>query len=212
VKAWEKYQSLDELYDEAAEKLVDEFAGIFGPASIRRFVKESFGYLESFSAQSSLPELTYRFAKERLEASAQAEGLAEKTVPEVLFVCVQNAGRSQMAAALLARQSQGRVHSRSAGSRPSDRIHEEVLMAMQELGIDLSEEYPKPLTPEVIKAADVVVTMGCGDECPVFPGRTYLDWDLPDPSGQPLAKVRAVRDEISRRVDALIDELTPIKG
>lgn len=212
MRPWEKYQSLDELFDDAAAELADEFTGIYGQATVRRFVKESFGYLEASSVKTFLPLLTYRFAKERLLASAQAEGFAEKEVPEILFVCVQNAGRSQMAAALLNLQAEGRLHGRSAGSLPGDRIHEEVRMAMQELGVDLSEEYPKPLSPEVIEAADVVVTMGCGDDCPVYPGKRYLDWDLEDPSTLPMSKVRLVRDEISKRVDALIDELTLVAG
>ncbi|HWO69959.1 MAG TPA: arsenate reductase ArsC [Actinomycetota bacterium] len=128
-------------------------------------------------------------------------------VPEVLFVCVHNAGRSQMAAALLERYGRGRVRVRSAGSEPADRIHPEVREAMAEVGIDLSRESPKPLTGEAVEAADVVVTMGCGDACPVFPGKRYLDWDLPDPAGKPLEEVRAIRDEIDRRVRGLLAEL-----
>lgn len=128
-------------------------------------------------------------------------------VPEVLFVCVHNAGRSQMAAALLERYGRGRVRVRSAGSEPADRIHPEVREAMAEVGIDLSRESPKPLTGEAVEAADVVVTMGCGDACPVLPGKRYLDWDLPDPAGKPLEEVRAIRDEIDRRVRGLLAEL-----
>ena len=128
-------------------------------------------------------------------------------VPEVLFVCVHNAGRSQMAAALLERYDRGRVRVRSAGSEPAERIHPVVREAMAEIGIDLSREVPKPLTVEAVEAADVVVTMGCGDACPVFPGKRYLDWDLPDPAGEPLEEVRAIRDEIDRRVRGLLAEL-----
>lgn len=127
---------------------------------------------------------------------------------EVLFVCVRNAGRSQMAAALLNRMGEGKVSARSAGSDPGDDIHEEVKVAMREIGIDLDDEFPKPLTDEAVMAAEVVVTMGCGDACPVYPGKRYLDWELPDPSGKPLEEVRRIRDEISGRVEALIDELT----
>jgi protein-tyrosine-phosphatase len=130
-------------------------------------------------------------------------------VPEVLFVCVHNAGRSQMAAALLDRHARGRVHVRSAGSTPADEINPAVISAMDELGIDLSKEFPKPLTTEVVEAADVVVTMGCGDACPVFPGKRYLDWDLPDPAGKPVDEVRAIRDEIDERVRTLVRELVP---
>lgn len=128
-------------------------------------------------------------------------------VPEVLFVCVHNAGRSQMAAALLERYARGRVRVRSAGSEPADRIHPAVREAMAEVGIDLSREFPEPLTGEAVEAADVVVTMGCGDACPVFPGKRYLGWDLPDPAGKPLEEVRAIRDEIGRRVRGLLAEL-----
>jgi arsenate reductase len=131
------------------------------------------------------------------------------TSPEVLFVCVHNAGRSQMAASLLDHHAAGRVHVRSAGSTPADRINPAVVSVMAELGIDLSKEFPKPLTDEVVRAADVVITMGCGDACPVYPGKRYLDWDLPDPSGRSVDEVRAIRDEIDRRVRALLDELEP---
>jgi arsenate reductase len=135
-----------------------------------------------------------------------------KDVPEVLFVCVHNAGRSQMAAGLLDRAAQGRVHVRSAGSAPADEIHGNVRAAMDEIGVDLSKEFPKPLMDEVVRAADVVITMGCGDACPVYPGKRYLDWDLPDPQGQPMESVRAIRDEIDRRVRALLEELVPAAG
>src|SRR4051812_13242560 len=126
--------------------------------------------------------------------------------PEVLFVCVHNAGRSQMAAALTAALSGGRVLVRSAGSDPADRVNPAVIEAMAELGLDLSREFPKPLTDAAVEAAGVVVTMGCGDACPVYPGKRYLDWELPDPAGQPLAAVRVIRDEIASRVRALLAE------
>jgi arsenate reductase len=144
-----------------------------------------------------------------LQATAQAEGSIVKDVPEVLFVCVRNAGRSQMAAALLHRAAAGRVHVRSAGSIPADDIHTNVIRAMEEIDLDLSQEFPKPLTDEVVRAADVVITMGCGDACPVYPGKRYLDWELPDPAGKPLEEVRSTRDEIERRVRGLLDELVP---
>jgi arsenate reductase (thioredoxin) len=131
------------------------------------------------------------------------------TVPEVLFVCVHNAGRSQMAAALLEHRSQGAVHVRSAGSDPTDRLNPAVVEAMSELGLDITKEFPKPLTDEVVKAADVVITMGCGDACPLYPGKRYLDWDLEDPAGKSLATVRRIRDEIDDRVQALLMELVP---
>jgi arsenate reductase (thioredoxin) len=130
--------------------------------------------------------------------------------PEVLFVCVHNAGRSQVAAGLLDRYAEGRVHVRSAGSTPADRINPAVVQAMAEVGVDLSKEFPKPLTDEAVRAADVVITMGCGDACPVYPGKRYLDWDLPDPAGRSLDEVRPIRDEIDRRVRALLHELVPV--
>lgn len=131
---------------------------------------------------------------------------AEKT-PEVLFVCVHNAGRSQMAAGLLAARSRGKVHVRSAGSEPASSLNPAVVEAMREVGIDISHEYPKPLTDDFVRAADVVVTMGCGDSCPFYPGKRYEDWELDDPAGQDLDTVRRIRDEIVARVDRLIAEL-----
>jgi arsenate reductase (thioredoxin) len=124
--------------------------------------------------------------------------------PTVLFVCVHNAGRSQMAAALLARRAGGRLDVRSAGSTPADEVHPGVLAAMQEVGIDLSGERPKLLSDDVVRSVDLVVTMGCGDACPVYPGTRYLDWDLPDPAGLPLEQVRPIRDEIDARVRDLV--------
>ncbi len=128
-------------------------------------------------------------------------------VPEVLFVCVHNAGRSQMAAALLDHHARGRVRVRSAGSAPGDAINPAVMAAMGEVGLDLSKEFPKPLTDESVQAADVVITMGCGDACPFYPGKRYLDWELEDPAGKSLADVRPIRDEIDRRVQGLLEEL-----
>ena len=127
--------------------------------------------------------------------------------PEVLFVCVHNAGRSQMAAGLVKLRSQGRIHTRSAGSTPGDKINPVAVAAMEELGVDMSEEFPKPLTDEVVRAADVVVTMGCGDACPIFPGKRYEDWELEDPEGKDLEAVRRIRDQIDERVQRLIAEL-----
>ena len=135
-----------------------------------------------------------------------------KEVPEVLFVCVHNAGRSQMAAALLEHHAQGRVHVRSAGSTPADEINVAVVGAMNEIGIDISQEFPKPLTDEFVRGADVVITMGCGDACPIYPGKRYLDWELDDPSGRSLEDVRPIRDEIDRRVRVLLEELVPAQA
>lgn len=133
------------------------------------------------------------------------------TVPEVLFVCVHNAGRSQMAAALLDRRANGAVHVRSAGSEPADRLNPSAVEAMTEVGLDISKEFPKPLTDAAVAAADVVISMGCGDACPFYPGKRYLDWDLEDPAGKSLATVRRIRDEIDERVRLLLDELAPTR-
>ena len=129
--------------------------------------------------------------------------------PKILFVCVHNAGRSQMAAALLTSAAQGKVHVRSAGTAPANEIHPGVREAMAEIGIDMTQEFPKPLTDEVVAAADVVITMGCGDACPIYPGKTYLDWEVGDPANKPIDEVRPIREEIDRRVRALLEELLP---
>jgi len=132
-----------------------------------------------------------------------------KQVPEVLFVCVHNAGRSQMAAALLDHYADGRVHVRSAGSAPADEINRDVVTAMSELGLDVANEFPKPMTDEFVAAADVVITMGCGDACPIYPGKRYEDWELDDPAETDLEGVRRIRDELAQRVGRLLDELAP---
>jgi arsenate reductase len=137
------------------------------------------------------------------------EGKITKEQPEVLFVCTHNAGRSQMAAGLVKLRSEGRIHVRSAGSTPADEINSAAVAAMEEIGIDMSEEFPKPLTDEVVRAADVVITMGCGDACPIFPGKRYEDWELEDPAGKDLDTVRRIRDDLDTCVQALIAELIP---
>jgi arsenate reductase (thioredoxin) len=142
-------------------------------------------------------------------ATADTQGVAVPDTPEVLFVCVHNAGRSQMAAALLDHHARGRVHVHSAGSDPADRINPAVVAAMDEWGIDLSREFPKPLTDASVKAADVVITMGCGDACPIYPGKRYEDWELQDPAGQPVEVVRGIREDIDARVQQLLGELVP---
>jgi protein-tyrosine-phosphatase len=143
------------------------------------------------------------------EECAQAEGKTVKERPEVLFVCVHNAGRSQMAAGLVKLRSGGRAHVRSAGSIPADEINPVVVEAMDEVGVDMGEEFPKPLTDEVVRAADVVITMGCGDACPIYPGKRYEDWDLEDPAGKDIETVRRIRDEIDAHVERLVSELFP---
>jgi arsenate reductase len=134
--------------------------------------------------------------------------MSDMSKPEVLFVCVHNAGRSQMAAALLDHHARGSVHVRSAGSEPADRLNPAVVAAMSEVGIDISREFPKPLTTDAVTSADVVITMGCGDACPIYPGRRYLDWALDDPAGESVAVVRRIRDEIDAHVRELLEDLT----
>jgi arsenate reductase (thioredoxin) len=194
-------------FDRIVDRLCARFTGIYSRETVERFLHESFDHLGNASVQAFVPLLAERFSKEQPTAYAQAKGAILKEVPEVLFVCVHNAGRSQMAAALPDHRAEGRVHVRSAGSAPADDIHDNVRTVMREIGLDLGKKFPKPLTDEVVRAADVVVTMGCGDACPIYPGKRYLDWDLPDPADQPLADVRRIRDEIDRRVRVLIGEL-----
>jgi protein-tyrosine-phosphatase len=193
----------------AANALVDEFAGVFSRETIERYIGDSVDLLGEGRINVFVPVLVHRFARERLRALAQAEGRITKDMPEVLFVCVHNAGRSQMAAGLVKLRSAGRIHVRSAGSTPADEINPAVVLAMGELGVDMGEEFPKPLTDEVVRAADVVITMGCGDACPIYPGKRYEDWALDDPAGQDLETVRRIRDELDARVQALIAELLP---
>jgi arsenate reductase len=193
------------------DELSAEFRGVFSRGTVERFVNESCDRLgdRPTTGPNFLPLLVGRFARDRLLALAQAEGRIEKTKPEVLFVCVHNAGRSQMAAALTHARSDGWIAVRSAGSQPGERIAPAVIDALEELGVDVSREFPKPLTDEVVRAADVVITMGCGDSCPIYPGKLYEDWDVADPSGQPLETVRAIRDDIDHRVQELVAKFTP---
>jgi arsenate reductase (thioredoxin) len=195
--------------EQAADRLAEEFAGVFSRQTIARYMAESQDLLGEARINVFVPVLAHRFARARLKALAQAEGRVVKEQPEVLFVCVHNAGRSQMAAGLVMLRSHGRVHVRSAGSVPADEVNPAVVQAMDEIGVDMSEEFPKPLTDEVVRAADVVITMGCGDACPIYPGKRYEDWELEDPDGKDLGTVRKIRDEIDQRVQNLIGELVP---
>src|ERR1700736_6530938 len=190
-----------------AERLHDEFQGIFSTETIERFIAESSEALSHARVHHFTPIFMWRFARERLRALAQSQGALHKDVPEVLFVCVHNAGRSQMAAGLLDRQAGGRVHVRSAGSTPAEEVNPAVVEAMREIGIDLSQEFPKPLIDEFVSAADVVITMGCGDACPIYPGKRSEDWELEDPARQSLAEVRQIRDQVDSRVKQLLAEL-----
>jgi arsenate reductase len=182
--------------------------GTFSRETIARFISESVELMGESKINAFVPVLAHRFARERLRALAQAEGLVTKAQPEVLFVCVQNAGRSQLAAGLLTLRSGGRVGVRSAGSAPAEDVNPLAAAALAELGVDLEEAFPKPLTDEVVRAADVVVTMGCGDACPIYPGKRYEDWEVDDPAeATSLDEVRAIRDEIDARVRQLLAEL-----
>ena len=205
-------ETIDHVLTRLGADLTSKFAGIFSTETIERYVHESYVALHrTAKLKRYVPVLAGHFAEERLTALAQSQGALDKTVPEILFVCVHNAGRSQMAAALLARAANGRVHVRSAGSAPADQITPAVIEAMQEIGLDLGTEYPKPLTDDVVRAADVVITMGCGDACPVYPGKRYLDWSVGDPYNETIETVRAIRDEIDVRVLALLQDVLPHK-
>jgi len=185
-----------------------EFRGAFGAETIDRCARDSLSKLEGARVQAYIPMFVYRFTRERLQALRMLERFAMSAeYPEVLYVCVHNAGRSQMAAALTHHLSGGKVLVRSAGSAPADQINPAVVEVMREIGLDLSQEFPKPLTNEVVRAANVVITMGCGDACPLYPGKKYEDWEVEDPAGQPPEKVREIRDDIRGRVEGLLAEL-----
>jgi len=209
--ATEDERTLIDLALSGAPSLYAEFKGIFSEETIRRLLKESAEALKGCQVTTYPPIFAYRFTRERLTAIAQIEGSILKTVPEVLFVCTHNAGRSQMAAALLDARAHGNVHARSAGSAPGSAINPTVVEAMSEIGLDLSKEFPKPITDDVVRAADTVITMGCGDACPIYPGKRCMDWDIEDPAGKDLATVRRIRDDIAQRVDRLITDLTTIQ-
>jgi arsenate reductase len=192
----------------ATARLKDEFAGIFAAETIERFITDSLDQLLSAArVVTFVPIFVERFTRERLRALAKVEGKIDVTVPSVLFLCVHNAGRSQMAAAWLKRLAGDNVIVYSGGSIPDSEVNRAAIEAMAEVGIDIRSEYPKPWTDEIVRAADVVITMGCGDACPIFPGKRYEDWDVPDPAGLDVASVRAIRDDIGARVRRLVAEL-----
>ena len=191
------------------ESLREEFAGMFSAETIERFMAESLEHLSGARFRNFVPLFVHRFSRQRLRALAQSEGKIIKEMPEVLFVCVQNAGRSQMAAGLMSKLAAGRVNVRTAGSKPADQVNPAVVEAMAEVGVDLSLEFPKPLTDEFVRAADAVITMGCGDACPIYPGKRYEDWELEDPAELDLEGVRRVRDDLEARVRTLLDEIGP---
>jgi protein-tyrosine-phosphatase len=195
------------------DRLADEFQGTFSRETVARCACESLEQLAGARVTTFLHVFAYRFARERLHAQAAAEGRLLTDAPRVLFVCTHNAARSQMAAALTRHLSGGEIETYSAGSHPAGAISPTAVAAMAELGIDIADEFPKPVTDEVIRAADVIVTMGCGDACPLYPGKKYEDWDLDDPAERPLATVPRIRDEIQVRVHGLLAELdVPIQS
>lgn len=199
---------LPPVADRIARDLSYRYSSVFSAETVTRYVAESYALLaERARVTTHLASLTARFAADRLSALAAAEGLVLRGTPEVLFVCVQNAGRSQIASAVLRQLAGERVHVRTAGSAPASIVHPEIIEILDEIGVPIAAEFPKPLTNEVVQAADYVITMGCGDACPIYPGRRYMDWELDDPVGLDRAGMRRVRDEIVSRVQALVAEM-----
>jgi arsenate reductase (thioredoxin) len=198
----------------AAKNLHREFEGTFSTETVTQFLETSYSqFAEGATVARYLSLIAERFARQRLVALARIEGKAGDGPPVVLFLCVHNAGRSQMALGWFDHLARGRAVAWSGGSEPGSEINPAAVEAMAELGVDISQEYPKPWTDEIVRAADVVVTMGCGDACPLFPGKRYEDWDLDDPAGQPIGAVRAIRDQIGDRVCALLTSLhIPVGG
>ena len=192
----------------AAARLSTRFDGVFGEETIERFLHSSFDqFAGNASVSRFLPLLAERFARQRLQALAKVEGLHDDGKPTVLFLCVHNAGRSQMAMGFFSHLAGDRAVAWSGGSEPASSVNPAAVEAMRERGIDISAEFPKPWTDEVVRAADVVISMGCGDACPIFPGWRYEEWVLEDPAGLGIEAVRPVRDEIERRIRALLAEL-----
>ncbi|TXI56307.1 arsenate reductase ArsC [Mycolicibacterium mageritense] len=192
----------------AATRLETEFAEVFGTETIERFLHTSYDQFASRAAiPNFLPLLAERFARQRLHALAKVEGKVSDGKPTVLFLCTHNAGRSQMALGYFTHYAGENAIAWSGGSEPGNEVNPAAIEAMREVGIDITGEYPKPWTDEIVQAADVVITMGCGDACPIFPGKRYENWELPDPAGQGLDAVRPIRDQIDHRIHQLLAEL-----
>ncbi|WP_163508192.1 arsenate reductase ArsC [Fodinicola acaciae] len=198
----------------AARRLGEEFAGTFAAETIERFLCTSYDqFATRTTVPNFLPLLAERFARQRLHALARVEQRTTDGRPVVLFLCVHNAGRSQMALGFFTHYAGEGAVAWSGGSEPGQQINPVAVEAMRERGIDITAEFPKPWTDEIVRAADVVVTMGCGDACPVFPGKRYLDWELDDPAGQGIEDVRPICDEIERRVRSLLADLdVPVRS
>ena len=198
------------LIRQAAERLRRQFEGQLNVETIERFLSDSVDTLADRAKSTMwIPLLAERFARDRLRALVRLDSEVTDLNPSVLFLCVHNAGRSQMAAGWLRHLAGGRVEVFSGGSEPADQVNKVAVEAMAERGIDISGEIPQPWADEIVRAADVVVTMGCGDACPVFPGKRYVDWELDDPSGQPIEVVQRIRDDLEDRVRGLLAELVP---
>lgn len=196
------------LLDRIVSDLTRDYQGVFSPETVERYVYESYAsLLRTAKIRTYLPVLAERFTRDRLRALALAEGKIASAVPQVLFVCVHNSGRSQMAAALLSHYAGGRVEVRSAGSQPGAGVNPVVAEILRERGIDVSEAYPKPLTDDAVRASDYVITMGCGDVCPIYPGKRYLDWQLNDPAEESPEVVREIADEVDVRVRDLMQDM-----
>ena len=193
---------------QGAERLKLRFQGVLNVETIDRFMNDSLEQLERTARLPTwLPLLAERYAAERLRALVRLEAGSAVMTPAVLFLCVHNAGRSQMAAGWMRHLAGDQVDVFSGGSEPADQVNEAAVAAMSEVGIDISEELPKPWADEIVRAADVVVTMGCGDACPVYPGKRYVDWEIPDPAGLDVEDIRPIRDEIGLRVRGLMADL-----
>jgi arsenate reductase len=195
------------LIRHVSDRLHQDFSGIFASETIQRFMAESWDSLAGANVANYIPLFVERFTRQRLRALARVEGRTTDTRPMVVFLCVHNAGRSQMAAGWMQHLAGARVEVFSGGSDPAGAVNPSAVGAMAEVGIDISNEFPKPWTDEVVRAADVIVTMGCGDSCPIFPGKRYLDWEVGDPAGLPVEEVRPIRDEIGERVRGILAEL-----
>jgi len=195
------------LIRSVADRLRSEFDGVFGSETIQRFMAESYESLSGARVKGFVPLFVERYTRQRLRALARVEGKVTTDTPMVVFLCVHNAGRSQMAAGWMQHLAGDRVEVFSGGSDPASEVNPSAVAAMAEVGIDIATEFPKPWTDEVVRAADVIVTMGCGDACPVFPGKRYLDWEVDDPAGLEVESVRPIRDDIGQRVRELMSEM-----
>ena len=192
----------------ARDRLVEEFDNLLGASTVEQLVEASYEQLAAEATVGSLlPPMAERFARQRLQALARARTPSPAGVPTVLFLCVHNAGRSQMALGWFNHLAAGRAVAWSGGSEPGREVNPAAVEAMAEIGIDISQEFPKPWTIEIVQAADVVVTMGCGDNCPFYPGKRYEDWELTDPHGHSVEAVRPIRDQIGDHVRQLLASL-----